>query len=127
MLAVFALQSDASAMADDWDAVEQAFVVRERHRVLRPNIAGMRRLVEKIKADGTLRDLQPSVSHASLVFRRTASRSVLLEWHDKDIYQVSLVGPRFELSDTKRVPEENVMDVLRQYLEKAANSVSSVE
>jgi hypothetical protein len=110
----------ATAMTDEWDRVEKEFTERERHGALRTTIAAMRPLIERIKADGSLHDLEPSVSLASLVFRRSAPRSVLVHWDEEDGYQVSLLDPPFEISETTKVSEDRVIDVLRKYLDKAA-------
>jgi len=109
-----------AAMTDDWLDVENAFAHRERHEVFQTTIAAMRLLVEKIKADGSLHDLQPSVSHASIVFRRGGPRSVLLHWNEKDGYRVSLLDYPFEISGTRKVTEHDVVEVLREYLVRAA-------
>jgi hypothetical protein len=107
-------------MTDKWDDVEKAFAHREGHEMFRAAVAAMRPMVEKIKADGSLHDLEPSVSHVSLVFRRGAPRSVLLHWNEKDGHRVSMLDCPFDVSETTEVTEDDVIEVLRRYLDRTA-------
>jgi hypothetical protein len=110
---------------DEWAEVENAYAHHEHHPLFRTTVTAMRRIVDKIKADPSLRDLEPSVTHASLVFRRRSPRSVLLEWNEQDGYKISFLGYPFEALETTKVTEDNVVEVLRQYLERAARWVDA--
>ena len=108
------------AMSDEWDELERDFAGREQYGALRSSIAAMRRLVDRIKADGRLRDLEPSVSLGALVFRRSSRRPVMVSWNDDLGYEVAFVSPGFEISESKAVAEEGVLDALRDYLDAAS-------
>ena len=111
------------AIRSEWEAVEIEFSIREKWDALRSSIAAMRRLAEKLKADPRIHDLQPSVSHGSLVFRRAEPRSVWVSWDSAGAYQVSLVVVRdLNFLKTTRVDDDKVVDVVIDYLDKARAS-----
>src|SRR5689334_12916707 len=106
-------------MTGEWDAVERELAQRERHAVFRTAIAALRPVIEWIKADDRLVDLRPSVSLGSLVFRRGSGRAVLLHWNEQDGYRLSHLAPGFEIVNTRQVAQEDLVDVLRVYLDDA--------
>jgi len=109
----------ARQMTDDWRKVEETFVRLDEYRAWRPIVAAMRHLVTMIRADARFHDLEPSVSHACLVFRRRAKRGVFVSWNDDDTYGIAFLEPGFELRDGRSVKEDTVLDVLLEYLEQA--------
>ena len=107
------------AIADEWTELERALAAQERHAMYRDAIAAMRRLIDKIKADTRFRDLEPSLSHASLVFRRSAPHGVIVSWDGNKSYAVAFVDPGFEFKARKLVSEQSVIEVLHEYLADA--------
>ena len=106
-------------MSDDWEAIECDLAGRARHGAYRAAVTAMMRLIGKIKEDQRFRNLEPSVSHASLVFRRRASHSVWVSWDDAASFQVSLVTPNLEFVETTSASEDTVLDILCEYLKNA--------
>lgn len=104
---------------DDWTDVERGLAWLDKYKRWRPTIAGMRRLGVAIRADARFHDLEPSLSHACLVFRRHAQRGVLVCWKGDDTYGVAFVEAGFELRAGRDVGEDRVLDVLLEYLEEA--------
>ena len=104
---------------DGWDEVEKAFAEREKHEAFREAIAAMRWLADRLQQDQRLRDLQPGVSHASLVFRCRDDASVWVSSIRDRLYKVSLVvGTDLETVKTTTANESSVVDVVREYVEK---------
>jgi len=110
----------ARQLTDDWQEVEEAFARLDKYQAWRPIVAAMRHLIAMIRADSRFHDLEPSVSHACLVFRRRAKRSVFVSWNvDNGSYRIAFVVGVFELRDSRIVREGAVLDVLFEYLERA--------
>jgi hypothetical protein len=108
-------------MKDPWKAVEEDLAGRARHSAYRAAATALATLIERIRQDRSLSDLDPSISHASLVFRRGAPRSVWVSWNDTapGAYKISLVAPNLEFVETTMASEQEVMGILRRFLEKA--------
>ena len=107
------------AVAKEWDEVEEAFARLERHGVLHPTLAAMRKLVDLVKHDVALADVHPIVSMASLLLSRgPAKRRVMVAWHEDRGYHVAFGDPPLEFSESVLVPEEEVMLVVREYLDR---------
>lgn len=110
----------AQQVTDEWQSVELAFGQLEKLGESRQTLAAMRRLVTMVRADPRFHDLEPSMSHACLVFRRQAKRGVLACWNDDHTYGLAFVEPGFTLRDDRRVSEETVLDALLDYLKRAS-------
>jgi hypothetical protein len=110
-------------VTDDWIDVDEGLTRLERRDAWRPIVAAIRRLSMGIRADARFERLEPSLSHACLVFRRSASHGVLVSWHEDDCeFGVAFVEPGFVLQGGVRVKEERVLEVLLEYLAQAARA-----
>jgi hypothetical protein len=107
------------AITNEWNDVERALAELEQIGAFRTAIPRLRRLVVGIWADKRLNDLEPSVSHASLVLRRRAPRSVWISPTASGGYSVSLVGPNLDFIETTPAEEDSVVEIVREYLAKA--------
>ena len=108
-------------MTDNWEMVEEAFARIDNYPAWRPIVAAMRRLVVMIRGDSRFHDVEPSVSHAYLVFRRHGKPIVLVGWNvDDRSYGVAFIEPGFEMRAYRRVKKSSVLDVLHEYLQQAA-------
>lgn len=106
------------AIADEWDEVDRAFDRLEQHRVLHSTLAAMRQLVEMIRHDAAFADVHPRVSMASILFSRGQSdRRAMVEWDEESGYRVMFVDPGMELAEPTLVHEDEVLEVLRKYLD----------
>ena len=106
-------------MTENWDSVESWYAQLDELAAWRPAVAAMRRLIAAIRADGRFHDLAPSTSHEALVFRRAAKRAVFVSWQEDGTYSVAFVEHPFELRQGRRVGENDVIEVLLEYLDQA--------
>jgi hypothetical protein len=111
------------AIDDEWDEVNKAFDGLERHRVLHPALAAMRKLVDLVKHDPMFADVHPRVSLASIMLARgPANRRVMVAWYEEDEYKVCFVDPPLEFSEQTMVREDDVVRVLREYLKRLGDT-----
>jgi hypothetical protein len=107
------------AMTKQWVEVDEAFKRLERHSVLRPTLAAMSRLVDRVKNDEAFADAHPTVSHATLVLSRGQERRrVMVGWSGDLVYRVAFLDPPLEIAESTLAPEDAVIDVLRTYFEQ---------
>jgi len=107
------------AVADEWDKVDEAFDRLEVYRVLHPTLAAMRKLVDMVKHDAAFSDVHPRVSHSSIFFSRgPAKRRVYVAWLEDGGYKVGFVDPPLEFSEPTMAREDDVVRVLREYLDR---------
>jgi hypothetical protein len=110
----------ARQMTDDWQGVEEAFVELDALGASRSVLAAMRSLVAAIRADSRFHNLEPSVSHEHLVFRRGAKRGVIAFWNkDESDYRIAFLEPGFTFRDPRQATRETVLNVLLEYLAQA--------
>lgn len=111
------------AIAEEWNEVDQAFNRLDQHHVLHPTLAAMRKLVEMIKQDAAFADVHPRVSLASIMFSRGQShRLVMVAWQEDGGYHVAFVDPPLEFSESTMVREDDVVRILREYLDRLGDT-----
>jgi hypothetical protein len=107
------------AIADEWDDVNEALDRLEFYRALHPTLVAIGKLVDMIKHDPAFADLHPSVSMASIILSRDlAKRRVCVGWKEDGGYDVAFVDPMMEFSQATMVGEDDVVRVLRDYLDR---------
>ncbi|RKG52235.1 hypothetical protein D7X30_34155 [Corallococcus sp. AB011P] len=107
------------AIADEWDKVDEAFDRLERYRVLHPTLAAMRKVALVLKENAAFAEVHPVVSMASLVLARgQAERRVDVAWTEEHEYRVAFVDSKLQFSEPTNASEDDVVRVLREYLDR---------